>query len=217
MVDNVNEGWSQRLAAAVGARVRQFRTTEDISAQTLANRTAQLGYEVKRSVIADMESGRRSTVSLADVLVLARALGVPPVALLVDAHKGTKNEILPGTPVDVWEAADWITGRSARLHTRTPDVTSETDRSTDDETSPWHVAGLAFELKRQHDSRESQLIDAHLAAQAFKDEKEYDSAMRLVSVEFNELRRIRDEMKRKGFVQPVPVVRDRPGESDLNG
>lgn len=103
--------WGQEIAAQVGERVRMYRTELNLSAQNLANRTATLGYEVKRSVIAEMENGKRSTVSVADIFVLARALAVPPVALLLPLESSENINLLPGEATDVWKSFDWITGR----------------------------------------------------------------------------------------------------------
>ncbi len=45
-----------------------------MSAQDLADRCAEIGHPIPRNVIANMESGRRATLPLVDVLVLAEAL-----------------------------------------------------------------------------------------------------------------------------------------------
>ena len=80
---NDQEEWAERLAASVGRQVKRYRARPELrlSAQALSDRTAQLGHEVKRSVIANLESGRRGTVTLADVFVLAQALMVPPIQI----------------------------------------------------------------------------------------------------------------------------------------
>jgi len=108
--------WGQEIAAQVGERVRMYRTQLNLSAQNLANRTASLGYEVKRSVIAEMENGKRTTVSVADVFVLARALAVPPVALLLPIETSGQVRLLPGKQTDVWTAYDWISGKNDGLN-----------------------------------------------------------------------------------------------------
>lgn len=107
---NEPQEWGKIIATLVGERVRKYRSELNLSAQNLSNRTAALGFEVKRSVIAEMENGKRSTVSLADVFILARALAVPPIALIVPLESDDMR-LLPNELLDVWKSFDWITGR----------------------------------------------------------------------------------------------------------
>ncbi|MFD0393285.1 helix-turn-helix domain-containing protein [Streptomyces nogalater] len=68
--------WSERLALSVAQEVRRHRQRLGVSAQQLSERCAELGMPIQRSVLANMESGRRSTVTVAEVLILAAALDV---------------------------------------------------------------------------------------------------------------------------------------------
>jgi transcriptional regulator with XRE-family HTH domain len=67
---------------------------------------------IQRSVLANLESGRRTTVNLAELLVLAAALGVPPVTLLFPAGYVRDVEVLPGVRKDPVVATDWFVGES---------------------------------------------------------------------------------------------------------
>lgn len=102
--------WSTELALSVAAEVRRHRQAQGLSAQQLADRCAELGMPIQRSVIANMESGRRTTVTVAEVLVLAAALQVPPALLLLSVGHSEKVEILPRQFVDPLDAADWFVG-----------------------------------------------------------------------------------------------------------
>ncbi|SDY84775.1 hypothetical protein SAMN05661080_04795 [Modestobacter sp. DSM 44400] len=84
-----------------------------MSGQQLADATATLGHPLPRSVIANLESGRRDTVSVAELLVLARALEVPPLQLVFPIGREAMNEVLPGTVIPTWLAAQWFTGEEA--------------------------------------------------------------------------------------------------------
>ena len=64
--------------------------------QQLADRTAELGMPIPRSVLANLESGRRDTVSVAEVLVLAAALDVAPIELICPVGFDKQTEMLPG-------------------------------------------------------------------------------------------------------------------------
>jgi hypothetical protein len=80
------------------------------SAQWLSDRTTELGYTVTRSVISDLELGRRRYVSTAEITVLARALHVPPGYLLYPDLPDGSVEVLPNTRVRSIDALMWFSG-----------------------------------------------------------------------------------------------------------
>lgn len=82
-----------------------------MTAQALANRTAELGHPLDRSVIAKLEKGLRQTITVADLLALARALDVPPVTLLFPLNE-PEVELLPGERRGVWSSLLWLTGEA---------------------------------------------------------------------------------------------------------
>jgi transcriptional regulator with XRE-family HTH domain len=53
-----------------------------VSAQELADRMTAAGYPIKRSVIANLESGRRAEVSVDHLAAAAQALGVDAATIL---------------------------------------------------------------------------------------------------------------------------------------
>ncbi len=65
---------------------------------------------IARSVLANLESGRRDSISVAEILVLARALRVPPALLIVPLGREETAEILPGRQVATWPAFMWLGG-----------------------------------------------------------------------------------------------------------
>jgi 8-oxo-dGTP pyrophosphatase MutT (NUDIX family)/transcriptional regulator with XRE-family HTH domain len=84
-----------------------------MSAQQLADRCSQLGMEIPRAVLANLENGRRATVSVAELLVLAEALQVPPLLLVVPLGRQELTEILPNAQTPAFEAARWWRGEGA--------------------------------------------------------------------------------------------------------
>lgn len=102
--------WPGRLTQVVADQVRRYRVARKLSAQALSDRCAALGMEIPRPVLANLENGRRPTVSVAELLVLAAALDVPPVVLVVPLGNRPNVEILPGRELDTWDAALWISG-----------------------------------------------------------------------------------------------------------
>lgn len=57
----------------------------ELSAQELADRTKELGHHVTRDTIANLESGRKKSVDIPELLILAKALEVPPISLIYPA------------------------------------------------------------------------------------------------------------------------------------
>jgi len=99
------EGIHRRIAEAI-KNARQGRLT----AQQLADECERLGYPISRAQIANYESGRKQGLDIAELLVLAAALGVPPVALLFPALPDGDAEALPGWHATAVGAMGWFTG-----------------------------------------------------------------------------------------------------------
>lgn len=104
-------GWQERLTGVIAAEVRRERVKRKLSTQQLADRCDRLGFPIPRSVLANLENGRREAVSVAELLVLAAALEVAP-GLLVNplGHQAT-TEVLPGRELPAWEAILWLSGQ----------------------------------------------------------------------------------------------------------
>ena len=67
----------------IAARMRQLRTGRGWSAQRLSEEMSKVGVPWDRSIVANLESGRRRTVSVEEMLALAYVLSVAPVHLVV--------------------------------------------------------------------------------------------------------------------------------------
>ena len=70
------------VSAAVINELTQIRRARKVSAQELANRMTAAGYPIKRSVIANLESGRREEISVDHLAAAALALGHSASAIL---------------------------------------------------------------------------------------------------------------------------------------
>jgi transcriptional regulator with XRE-family HTH domain len=71
------------------------------------------GLRWDRSILANLESGRRRDVSVNELLALARCLGVAPVHLIVPID-ADRFRVSPGAPeVDADVARAWICGDDA--------------------------------------------------------------------------------------------------------
>jgi transcriptional regulator with XRE-family HTH domain len=108
--------WPERLNAVTGGRVRYYRRRNDLTAGQLSDRCADLGLPMSRSKLANLENGRarQEGVGVAEVLVLAAALGVPPALLVFPLGSHDDVEVLPGCATDAWTAYRWLTGEARR-------------------------------------------------------------------------------------------------------
>ena len=143
MADDLD--WSARLARDVGRNVKAIRTSKHpkLSAQALAERTRELGHQIQRAVIANLESGRRGSITLADIYVLARALNVPPLALLAPLTSEHLVEVLPGRFMTAWDAVGWFNGNSNNV---SDSVTQE-----DDGFREWYANTDAYDMRWRYE------------------------------------------------------------------
>jgi transcriptional regulator with XRE-family HTH domain len=106
------QAWQARLAADVGARIARFRREKGMTGQALADECAKLHVPFDRAVISKLEKGNRQTLTIGDLLVLARALDVPPLLLLFPLGHADEVEVLPGVTDATWIAAKHFIGEN---------------------------------------------------------------------------------------------------------
>jgi transcriptional regulator with XRE-family HTH domain len=104
--DSMTEAtWQERMAARIGARVRQVRIDAGLGVQEVANHcTEALGFKMLRTTLANLEAGTRKSVSISELVVLAEALNISPLDLLYPITETEPVEYLPGDQVSPWEA-----------------------------------------------------------------------------------------------------------------
>ncbi|MFG3378818.1 helix-turn-helix domain-containing protein [Streptomyces sp. NPDC047999] len=108
--DNVPE-WVDQVMATVAKEVRRRRKELGMSAQNLADACEEIGHPIPRNVIANMESGRRASLPLVDVMVLAEALHTNPICLIYPVGYVEEIQKLPLRHSEqTWSAMRWFTG-----------------------------------------------------------------------------------------------------------
>ncbi|MGV9987782.1 helix-turn-helix domain-containing protein [Streptomyces olivaceus] len=106
--------WEDHVMATVAGEVRRRRKELGWSAQDLADRCEEIGYPIPRNVIANMESGRRASLPLVEVMVLAKALRMSPISLIYPVGYVDQVRQLPyQDPQPAFDALQWFTGDSA--------------------------------------------------------------------------------------------------------
>lgn len=166
-----------------------------MSAQQLADACEKLGAPLARTVISNIENGRRGNVSVAEVMILAAALGVPPAALVFPVGHVDEVEYLPGQAAAPLSVLDWWNG----------------DQTT---------GSTALALLRRHRDLESrirglyrgiweQAISEH-RWQAEPDGPEAEAAREVARDLTAQLHGLRDEIARRGLRLPPLAGLDRP-------
>jgi transcriptional regulator with XRE-family HTH domain len=109
----VKQDWADSVHRRTAAAIKKARAQRP--ANWLADETRRLGYPISRAAIANYESGRKKGLDVAELLVLAAALKVPPLALMFPQLPDGPVEVLPGVETTSWNAAAWFTGEDDAL------------------------------------------------------------------------------------------------------
>lgn len=109
------DGKSTRVIAT---QMRQHREQRGFSAARLARAMTEAGIPWDRSIVANLENGRRAAVSIDELFALAYVLAVPPTLLLFPLGQRDEVEIVDGVAVHPDLARKWFEGQE-------PPMTSE--------------------------------------------------------------------------------------------
>ncbi|MCF3960587.1 helix-turn-helix domain-containing protein [Streptomyces fuscigenes] len=188
--------WPADVSATIARELRRHRTERSISAQQLADACARLGHPaLQRTVISNIENGRRRDVSVADLLVLAAALEVAPAALVFPAGYAAETEYLPGRTATPLEAVDWFAGVGAP------------------EDSALALARRHQELERRIRGVYRRIWEQGIAEQRYVvelEDAEAEAGRTMARELTDQLMELREEMTRRGLeVPPLPGL-ERP-------
>lgn len=143
--------WPERLNAVFGVQVQRHRKRRDMRQDQLAEACGRLGLPISRSKIANLENGRarQEGVSVAEAMVIARALDIPP-ALLVFPLTADPAEPLPDVQVPAFDAIEWFGGGSANpmasgMHEKPNPVLGDDEEAA----RRWRVASVPLALHRE--------------------------------------------------------------------
>jgi transcriptional regulator with XRE-family HTH domain len=105
--------WPVALTTRIAQTMREARKAAGLTMGEVAQGCADRGLpEVSEQSVKNLESGRKTSMAIADFLVLADVLGVPPVTLLFPLGASATVEVLPEREVSTWDALAWFTGET---------------------------------------------------------------------------------------------------------
>lgn len=105
--------WPAAFTARIAQGMREARKAAGLTMGEVAHGCADRGLtEFTEHSMKNLESGRKASITIADFVVLADVLGVPPVALLFPLGTSATVEVLPGREVSTWDALAWFTGET---------------------------------------------------------------------------------------------------------
>ncbi|MFV8381305.1 hypothetical protein [Corynebacterium hindlerae] len=109
MTDMQSSEWQKELVSRIGRAIDRAR--EGKSDQWIADRTRAMGNPLSRTAVSEYRRGIRKTITVADWLTLAAALGVPPVSLLFPDLPDGPVDLLPAAPAtNSFDALLWVIG-----------------------------------------------------------------------------------------------------------
>ncbi|UGQ15022.1 helix-turn-helix domain-containing protein [Yinghuangia sp. ASG 101] len=203
----------------IADQIRASRARLDITRDQLAARCAALGAPgLTYAAITNIETGRREKttkkrrrdVTVDELMVLARALEVPPALLVlpIGSRKHEEIEFLPGTKAPLWPVLRWFTGEG-RVPVDNLIPGGDVDEAGrpewyDDPERGWEAGAAPLTLRRQHDEQVQSWFRAPTVVRdmGLSETESYASLDRLRARIADELRATRTEMRRLGLAPP---------------
>lgn len=157
--------WEADLAGRIGRAVAARRKQLLLTAASLSARTKKLGYPIAAAAIVKTENGER-TIDVAELLVVAAALEIPPVLLLFPGFPDSAEQVLPGVTGASESAVRWLSGTDGLPGP----VDDESDRglyATSGVNAGIALVELVNEMRQRHlDDFSLQLDGEHDSARA---------------------------------------------------
>ncbi|WP_139812926.1 helix-turn-helix domain-containing protein [Prescottella equi] len=142
MGPDTGKAWAAGWAKSVGAEIQKHRKQRGLTVQRLSEKCSELHYPIPRSTLTNLEVGRKESLVVQELVVIATALNVPPVQLLFPGLMTEQCEFLPGQYTTAWDALKQFTGEDGL-----PDAASMRDQP-----------GYHLSLMRQIDYNAAQIM-----------------------------------------------------------
>ncbi|MFE2426988.1 helix-turn-helix domain-containing protein [Streptomyces sp. NPDC059373] len=194
------DDWPKQLTARVAEQLRRFRREAGLTVAQVAQRCAELGLAVPGTTITNLENGRRHSVDLAEFLVLAEVLGVPPINLLFPLDMTPTVDVLPGRTVSTWDGVAWFAGETpaeTAATTGSPRELLDTFRAHSDAVA---AAAVSTSMAKDRRRKASTTLDPGRRADLLETAAGYEQ---LAFDDCRELRSYREGMRDRGLVPPA--------------
>ena len=196
---NVDD-WSKQLTTRVAEQLRRFRKEAGLTVAQVADRCAEHGLAVPGTTITNLENGRRHSVDLAEFLVLAEVLGVPPISLLFPLDTTPTVDVLPGQTVSTWAGVAWFSGETpagTAAPTGSPRELLDTYRAHGDAVA---AAAVSTSMAKDRRRKASTTLDPARRADLLETAAGYEQ---LAFDDCRALRSYRDGMRGRGLAPPA--------------
>jgi transcriptional regulator with XRE-family HTH domain len=211
---------SSTIHRLIGERIKQLRNKRGWSAQRLGEEMARVGIPWNRSIVVNIEQGRRSYITVEELVALGRVLGVPPMLLAFPFDQARDLQVLPNVSVRAWDAAQWFAGRAPFPHWQERDAMGEVIAEVGDasDLEAFEQGAVAVELWDLHARQLAEWRAKEHAAEmarrrAARDPDDTDAqqdalrARRTAEAIVNNLWEIRRRMRQHGILSPeLPEV-----------
>ncbi|MGW6526614.1 helix-turn-helix domain-containing protein [Streptomyces venezuelae] len=192
--------WSPHFTTRVAEQMRQARKAACLTVAESAEACAALGLTIPKTTITNLETGRRSSIDLAEFLVLAEVYKIPPISLLFPLGTDATVDVLPGREVPTWDVVSWFTGETS-LSKPAPDGSARDFL----DTYRAHSDAVATALASTRTAKERRR-KASIALDPGRRESLLEMAASYEQLAFDdcrELREFRDRMHERGLALPV--------------
>lgn len=193
--------WPTAFTARIAQEMREARRAAGLTMGDVAQGCADRGLtEITEHSVKNLESGRKASITIADFVVLADVLGVPPVALLFPLGTSATMEVLPGREVSTWDALAWFTGETPLDQPAaegTPRDVLDVFRHHGDLVA---AATSSYALARERRRAASTTLDRARRATLLQRAEGYEEH---AFEDCQELRAFRGRMRERGLVPPA--------------
>ncbi|MGX4711108.1 helix-turn-helix domain-containing protein [Rhodococcus ruber] len=179
-----------------------------MTASELSEKTAELGYQVNRVAISKLENGNRNgKFEVAELVILAEALEIPPILLLYPDVPDGVVEYRPHLEVDSWLAINLFSGErtqegAPRVNTAPLALMRQHDVLLREHEEAEATRAKAAALAQQHGRPSDYPADS----QEFFDAREAHAELARAENEQHriqlQLARLRDAMRHLGMTPP---------------
>jgi transcriptional regulator with XRE-family HTH domain len=193
--------WGDAVVTRIAAEIRRHRTARGMTGQALADACEALGHPLPRTTLANLESGRRASLDVTELLVLAQALDIPAISLLFPLGHTPTVPTRPGEhqDTDTWQALALFTGETPLTTPAPPGTPRALLDAYRNHAEAVHTAEVSTHLARERRRKATTALDPARRTQLLDAAAQYEQ---LAFEDYRELRTARQALRTAGLPQP---------------